>query len=357
VTRRAAALAGAATVWAVAAALDAPLSAADPFAEVRGMTVSTPGVGEDWGSDAMVSTLGLLSDLGCNWVAIHPYGGIREDGTVGRSRIDGLYDDPVWLTRAIESAHAQGLKILIKPHLAYWGTRFGWRGEIAFEEGEAWSRFFATYREWIVRVAELSGQADAFAVGTELDLTVDRQDEWRAIIAAVRARTEVPLTYCASWNRYREVRFWDALDVIGIQAYFPVVEHDDMPTDAELAAGWKRIVGELEEYSAEINRRVVFAELGYNRSLDAAVRPWTYGTDREPAAADLQERCLDAALRAVAASDTVVGAFLWKWFPGEIARGNFTKSDPRMRAVIARNWSDEGRGSAGSSAGIAQPRR
>lgn len=193
-------------------------------------------------------------------------------------------------------------------------------------------------------------------MGTELDLTVGREAEWRSIVAAVRAETGAPLTYCASWNRYRDVGFWDALDVIGIQAYFPLVEHDDVPTDAELAAGWKRIVGELEAYSAETHRRVVFAELGYNRSFDAAVRPWSYRTDHEPAAADLQERCLDAALAAVAESETVVGAFLWKWFPGEITRGNFTQSDPRMRAVIARNWSGANRGSAGSARTIAQPR-
>jgi hypothetical protein len=167
----------------------------------------------------------------------------------------------------------------------------------------------------------------------------------------------VPLTYCASWDRYREVGFWDALDVIGIQAYFPLVDHDDVPASAELAAGWARIVGELEAYAEETNRRVVFAELGYNRSFDAAVRPWSYRTDTEPAAAELQERCLDAALKAVAGSETVVGAFLWKWFPGEIARGNFTQSDPRMRAVIARNWGDERHGTAGSGAGIAHPRR
>lgn len=331
--------------------------AADPFAQVRGMTVSTPGVGEDWGSDAMVGTLGLLSDLGCNWVAIHPYGGLRDDGTVGRSRMDRMYDDPDWLTRAIDAAHAQGLKILIKPHLAYWGTGFSWRGEIAFEDAGDWARFFATYREWIVRVAVLSREADAFAVGTELDLTVTREDEWRAIIDAVRRETDVPLTYCASWNRYRDVAFWDAVDVIGIQAYFPLVEHDDVPTDAELAAGWARIVGELEAYSAEKNRRVVFAELGYNRSFDAAVRPWSYRTDDDPAAAELQERCLDAALAAVAGSRSVVGAFLWKWFPGEIPRGNFTQSDPRMRAVIARHWRTPGAGSGGFPGSIAHPRR
>ncbi|HMB71729.1 MAG TPA: hypothetical protein VKU85_20625, partial [bacterium] len=69
------------------------------------MTISCPGAGREWGSEEMVGTLGILAGLGVNWVAIHPYGGIANDGTVGRGRIDRLYEDPYWLTRAIREAH------------------------------------------------------------------------------------------------------------------------------------------------------------------------------------------------------------------------------------------------------------
>ncbi len=310
----------------------------DPFAEIRGMTISCPGAGLEWGSEEMVSTLGKLADLGVNWVAIHPYGGIRHDGTVGRSRIDRLYEDPYWLTRAIEEAHAKNLKILIKPHLAYWGTRFSWRGAIEFETDEEWSRFFATYHEWIVRVARLSTDADAFAIGTEMDRTMGFESEWRSIIAGVREAIEVPLTYSASWNEYQEVPFWDALDAIAVQAYFPLVDHDGPPTDAELIAGWTDIVQELEAYGREQRRTVVLGELGYNRSLEAAVHPWKYSQHDSPEAEELQVRCLDTALTTIAQSPGIAGAFLWKWFPGEYPRGNFLKSTPAMRGVIGRHW-------------------
>ncbi len=314
----------------------------DPHARIRGMTVSTPTAGWEWGSPAMDRTLGVLADLGVNWVAIHPYGGITNDGAVGVGRIDRLYRDPSWLTGAIEYAHAHGQKILIKPHLAYWGTDFSWRGEIAFETPEEWEVFFATYREWILRVAELSRDADAFAIGTELDLTMGHEAEWRRIIADVREVLDVPLTYSASWSVYREVPFWDALDAVAVQAYFPLVEHEGMPTDAELAAGWRRIVAELEAYGDEHDRPIVLGELGYNRSLDAAVRPWEYRQHDDPAAADLQLRCLDAALSALDDSRRITGAFLWKWFPGELPRGNFLKSDPAVRTVIGRHWAPAG---------------
>jgi hypothetical protein len=277
-----------------------------------------------------------------NWVAIHPYGGIRGDGTVGRGRIDRLYERPAWLVRAIREAHALGLKILIKPHIAYWGSPFSWRGEIAFGSEEEWRRFFDTYEEWITQVARLSHHADAFVVGTELDRTITHEAEWRRVIAGVRAEIDVPLTYSASWSDYRAVPFWDALDAIAVQAYFPLVDHEGMPTDAELAAGWSRITRELEAFGKKHGRDVVLGELGYNRSMHAAVRPWDYAVSADPRAERLQTRCLDAALRAVAESDGVRGAFLWKWFPGEYPRGNFLMSEPAMREVMARRWGGRG---------------
>ena len=91
----------------------------DPYAEVRGMTISCHGIGLEWGTDEMVRTMAELRDLGVNWIAIHPYAGIGRDGTVGGGRLDRLYADPTWLTRPIAEAHRLGLKIMIKPHIAY----------------------------------------------------------------------------------------------------------------------------------------------------------------------------------------------------------------------------------------------
>ncbi len=310
----------------------------DPHATVRGMTISCEGDGLSWGSDTMAETLDRLASMGVNWVSIHPYGGLRGDGTIGRSRIDRLYEDPTWLTRAIDESHRRGLKIMIKPHLAYWGSPFSWRGEVEFENASDWQRFFATYEAWILKVAELSTAADAFVVGTELDRTVSHEQSWRRIIAAVRGATDAPLTYAAGWDAYESIPFWDALDIVGVQAYFPLVEHEDVPTDAEIRDGWRRIVARLESFGRENNRRVVLGELGYNRSLEAAVRPWSYHTDSRAEAEVLQASCLDIALEAVRESEAIVGAFLWKWFPGEPQRGNFRMSAPAMRHVIVRHW-------------------
>ena len=311
----------------------------DPYRTVRGMTVSCPRAGQIWGTDAMVKTMAKLKDLGVNWITIHPYAHIHSDGTVGGRYVRHMYDEPQWLKRPIAEARRLDLKIMIKPHISYWGSPFDWRGEIEFDTSEQWKRFFETYRQWVTMVARLSKDADAFVVGTELDRTVHHEQEWRTIIKAVRREFDGPVTYAANWDSYKDIEFWDALDVIGIQAYFPLIKHDGIPTTDELERGWARIMENLTAFADKHERRILFAELGYNRSKDAARRPWSYREGGKNAEL-VQKRCLDAALQAVKDSDDVVGAFLWKWFPGERQYSNFTKSTPAMRAVIRRHWSN-----------------
>jgi len=305
---------------------------------VRGVTLSTHTDGRDWSQDGTVSAMRDMKDLGAGWVAIHPYAAIRGDGRIRFWPMDPE-NPPEWIARPIREAHAMGLKILIKPHLAYWGSRFSWRGEIAFATEDEWSRFWADYRTWIVAVAAASREADGFVVGTELDLTLHHEEQWRSIIADVRAVTDVPLTYAANWPAYTQVTFWDDLDVIGIQAYFPLTEHAD-PAPEEIDAGWERCMAELRDFSTAHDRKILFTELGYNRSLQAPVKPWAYAVDGKEAEG-LQQRCLQAALRAVEEEPCVVGAFLWKWFPDPHPVGrNFQLATPELRRVIAEVWLD-----------------
>jgi len=315
--------------WSVALAL---------AVDVRGMTVSCPTWGGEWGSDAMVSTLDVLRSDGINWIAIHPYARIQRDGTVGFRSLDPD-DPPEWLARPIREAHARGLKILIKPHLAYWGSPFSWRGEIAFPEPEAQARFFATYEAWVSELAAVVKDADAFAVGTELGGLSMHEAEWRRIITVVRARFPGSLTYAANWDEMDRVPFWDAVDAVGVQAYFPVLKQatDGVPSAEALDAGWNRILDQLGALAARTGKPIVFTELGYDWSVDAPQKPWASGR-RTPAGEATQEALLAAALRALEREPRVVGAFLWKWFPGERQYGDFRMSRPGVRAVIRELW-------------------
>lgn len=302
--------------------------------EVRGMTLSCPTWGWEWGSDAMVTSLDTLDGMGVNWVSIHPYARIHGDGRVEARGLDPEHP-PDWLLRPIREAHARGQKVMIKPHLAYWGSPFAWRGAIRFDDPAAEARFFATYEAWVVALARITREADAFAVGTELDATLGDGRAWRGVIRSVREVHPGHLTYAANWDRFEAVPFWDAVDAIGVQAYFPVAEEGAEVSAAALDTAWDGWLARIRAVSERHGRPVVFTELGYDSSGSAAHAPWATGGGADEA---LQQACLDAALRAIDREPTVVGAFLWKWFPGDLPRGDFRMSAPGPRTVIERRW-------------------
>ncbi|NNE09358.1 MAG: hypothetical protein HKN20_12425 [Gemmatimonadetes bacterium] len=321
---------------AIALVLAPSRASAEPVA--RGMTVSCQTWGWEWGTDDMVATMADLKAMGCNWIAIHPYAGIRGNGEVV-SRMVEQGDTPDWLTRPIEEAHRLGLEMMIKPHLAYWGGPFSWRGEIEFRTDEEWERFFTTYTAWIVELARICKDADAFVIGTELDRTLEHHEQWQRVIAEVRAVTDAPLTYAANWTDYERVSFWPQLDVIGIQSYFPLADTPGLREEASLDSAWASLGDRLRAFAEPLDKRVLLTELGYNRSSSAAWKPWEYRSGGDDAE-EIQRRCMNAALRALEGNDLFVGAFLWKWFPGEQQgrRGNFLLSTPTMRGVISSHW-------------------
>lgn len=304
--------------------------------KARGIVISTHGDGADWGRDGMASTLDDVRAVGARWIAIHPYAGISVDGALHYEDFDPARP-PAWVARPIREAHRRGLRIMITPHLACWGSPFSWRGDITFDRPADWARFFRDYERWIAKLARACRGADALVVGTELDRTVSHEREWRRVIARVRAETRASLTYAANWTDYEKVPFWDALDVIGIQAYFPLTD-DPSPDARVLEHAWHERMATLRALASKRGRDVVFTELGYNRSFAAAREPWAYRTDG-PEAETFQATCLGVALRAIEAEPCVRGVFLWKWFPNPHPVGrNFQLATPLLKRTIAGVW-------------------
>ncbi len=304
--------------------------------KVRGITISTHGNGRDWGTDRIVPAISEIKELGGNWICVHPYARINANGQVS-FRAWAEENPPQHLLRPIREAHAQGMKVLIKPHLAYWGSPFSWRGEITFAEAEQWDRFFSSYQSWITKVARACKEADGFAVGTELDKTIQHDKAWRQIITAVRLETPAALTYAANWTDYQRVGFWDALDTIGIQAYFPLADKVGASQE-ELQKGWAKVMAKLRPFAKKLNRKIVFTELGYNNAHRAPIEPWDHRSDG-PGAESVQVMCMHIALGAVEAEPLVVGAFLWKWFVPPFRNGrNFALATPIMKETITQSW-------------------
>jgi len=220
-------------------------------------------------------------------------------------------------------ASAAGIQTLLKPHI--WLRRSGgkWRGEIAMENEADWQRWFASYRTFILhyaRFAETNGIA-ALAVGTELHTAaVTREQDWRDLIAEIRRVYHGKLTYSANWYKeFEEIQFWDALDFVGIQGYFPLSE-DENPTVKELIEGWQPYLAAIERISLRFQKPVLFTEIGYRSSSDAAHEPWQWPGRHVYAVDDrdlqTQANCYEAFFRVFWHQPWFAGAYFWKWFPG-----------------------------------------
>ena len=56
----------------------------EPF--IKGMTVSCQTWGYEWATPEMKETMVELRSLGINWISIHPYARIMENGKISRGR-------------------------------------------------------------------------------------------------------------------------------------------------------------------------------------------------------------------------------------------------------------------------------
>lgn len=326
--------AGLLPTWAEAGAGPAPRRPL-PKGPIKGMTVSCPRAGQIWGTATMASTLATLRELGVTWTAVHPYAGVRTNGQVRFTPAARTG----FLPRCVQIAQRAGQHMFWKPHLAYWGS-FEWRGAIRFTDEAAWDRFFAGYRAFIVDQARFAEQAGLplFAVGTEYKATIHREAAWREIISAVREVYSGQLTYAANWDEVFRVPFWDALDIIGVQAYFPLTDDVDAKTEA-LVKAWDDPMGRLTALSKKHRRALLFTEVGYPRAMTAAKAPWKPDTDGSARAIDLRSRLMHAALTRIAAEPRVRGAFWWKWIPGRAPwDADFSMKDPEALAAIRRHW-------------------
>jgi hypothetical protein len=212
------------------------------------------------------------------------------------------------------AARERGIGVLLKPHVWLHGS---WPGEVEMASEEDWATWFASYRSFLLGWARFAAEQgiEGLCLGTELDRTALREREWRALIADVRTVYSGLLTYAANWDRYESVPFWDALDAIGVNAYFPLTEQPRPSLDV-LAAAWEPHADRLAALSRRVNRPVVFTEIGYHPAAGVFARPWEWHADGAPLDPDCQARGYEAVHRAFLDQDWFGGVFWWKWHAG-----------------------------------------
>lgn len=323
--------------------------------EIRGMSYPSYRNGR-YASPASAASLADLARTGANYVAIIPTSFSKTIRDAEFYSTDATELDAA-VVEAINAAHADGLSVLLKPHVDPADGKP--RAYYAPSDVDAW---FRNYGAFLLHYARLATQnnVEMFNIGCEFDsmVTPRYRDRWLRIIRSVRAVYRGPLIYASGGAAGgADVSFWDAVDYVGVDAYNPLSQLS-RPSVADLAAGWlARPEGKwaialtggkppLDYYRSlweRYRKPVIFSEIGYKSVVGATERPgdWKYNAAVD---LDLQARAYEAFFEVWShQSSWMKGAFLWNWepeahperLPGGLA-GYTTQNKPA--GTVIRDW-------------------
>ncbi|MBK8293355.1 MAG: hypothetical protein IPK93_00735 [Solirubrobacterales bacterium] len=175
------------------------------------------------------------------------------------------------LARAINLGQQAGLKVILKPHVDVIDETF--RGEIQPADRAVVPVLRGDDRPLRPDLAASKG-ADVFVVGTGAQDHFRRyRPSGRRWLEGVSAKFGGPLTYAANWDEVDQVQFWDNLDMIGVDAYYPLTSEGQEPTEDDLVSAWQTPASNLEATSSKWGKPVMFTEIGYPTQADAAAHP------------------------------------------------------------------------------------
>ena len=302
--------------------------------EFRGITIASWSRTE-YQQPETSSQVGMISATGANFLSIlvTAYQSSTSSNSIRLS--DSRTPSDFALERCAQMAMNNGLNVVFKPHV---NTDDGtWSGNIMPDDPEQW---FGTYREFVLAQASLAEETGSslFMVGTELGRTMVFETEWRELISEIRDIFSGELVYAASWDEVEQVPFWDALDYVGVNFYYPVARRND-PGRVEILAGWQPWLERIERIHEDVGRPVILTEIGY-RSIDGAgIAPHDFNTFGR---IDLDEQAdlYWAALQAVSDQPHIVGMFWWNWLAAGSGGYNaeYSPAGKPAEAVLQEAW-------------------
>ncbi|MBI4613741.1 MAG: hypothetical protein HY720_09040 [Planctomycetes bacterium] len=280
-------------------------------------------------------TIERLRADGVEWVEVIGYG-YMPDVSRPEIRFGDLSSSQA---AAIRRLHDAGLRVLLMPQL--WSHQFyedppRWGADIAMSSDEDWGTWFSRYREFLLHCARLAAEAkvEILSVGLEYVSATRQEARWRELVRDVRAAYPGPLTYGAHWEEEaHRIGFWDALDLVGVNLYYPLA-----------GGGVERAVRELSALHEKTGKPILLTEAGLPSVASATEKPWAAPV--KGASADEAEQALgyETVLSAFWEREWLAGIYFWNWPLGqdEDALG-FSPKDKAAEEVL-RRWFSSGPG-------------
>lgn len=326
---------------------------------VRGITVGPienayhPGVG--YGSAAYARTLDESVRQGATWVAITPFGRVADLSGKG---VDPSFEQPFTknredVRRGIAMAHARGLSVMLVPHL--WVESGEWRAKIDPPTDAAWDAWTRSYGAFVKGWAEVaeSSQVELFSAGVELRswVTTPHAPSFASLLRELRGIYKGPITYSANWDDVEHTVILGELDVIGVNAFYPLADKEGAPFDSLLDGG-KKVRARVNALGETWQKPILFTEIGYTTRRDPAVRPWEWPDAMKGVLVDetAQADAYRALLAPLLDEPRFMGFFVWRVYadPDDVSQEAEWGFSPRgklaelvMRDAFAATWAGD----------------
>jgi hypothetical protein len=334
-------------------------------ASVRGVTIGPiengyhPDVG--YGSPAYARALDEVKKMGARWVSITPFGRVA---TLEGRGVDPTFEAPFAanreaVRRAIAMAHERGLSVFVVPHL--WVESGEWRALIDPKTDAGWAAWAKSYGDFVRGWADVAAEthAEMFSAGVELRswVTSGRAPSFAAIVHDIRRKYHGVVTYSANWDDVEDTIVLGELDVIGVNAFYPLADKDGA-SDSELLAGGRRVQERVHRLAEAWRKPVLFTEIGYTTRADPAHRPWEWPDRMQHVRVD--ERAQAVAYRSLLLplldEPRFMGFFVWRLYadPDDVSQEAEWGFSPRgkqaelvVRDAFAARWAGDATGELG----------
>ncbi len=285
--------------------------------------------------------------VNANWAAVMPFAFMQ---TLDATELIFNIERQWWgereegVRKTIQLMHDKGIMVMVKPQI--WIRRGEFTGHIAMNNEEDWILFEENYRKFILLFAKIAQETGAamFCVGTELNTFVStRPDFWNQLINEIKTIYKGKLTYAENWDAKTRVSFWDQLDYIGIDAYYPVSD-SKTPTVEEARLGWQKHKVEILELHQHYNLPILFTEYGYRSRDYAGKTPWESERVEGEVNHQAQENLTTALFEEFWNEPWFAGGFHWKWFhnheqAGGLENNQFTVQNKPAEAILKEHYS------------------
>ena len=332
-------------VFALAVLSAVPAACAVPA--YKGMSYTSFGATTLSGAGSDQSLLNM-SMLGTDTVALN-FWWYQPDVTSTNIAASGSSATVASIEHAIDYIHGLGMKVFLKPMLDVSdGT---WRANINPSDTDQWFTNYRSYLNTFADIAETKG-VELFSVGCEFNnwRHPTNNQRWIDTIADVRTHYSGPLTYSANWNNggigggYNAVEWWNELDKIGIDAYFPVSTTTN-PSPALLSANWNSTADTIDAWRTANfpDKRLLFTEVGYSSYDGTTMTPYASASGQTSDEAE-QAAAYEALLSVMSQRDWWDGAFWWNWEtnPTPTSSTSFTPQFKLAQEVITNHYGGPG---------------